>query len=110
MLPEDPLRTWLRRGLLERGRVLATLLSEVLAGKKVEAKLGALGIEGKPGMRPEEKLRLALDRVELRRRMLDSSDDRFGRCDTCGTELGELALQEMPWADRCRAHSGAAPA
>jgi hypothetical protein len=110
MLPDDVLRARLRRGLLDRGRVLATLLAEVLAGKKIEAKLGALGVEGKPGMRPEEKLRLALDQIEARRRLLDAGDDRFGRCDACGTDLGELALSEMPWADRCRAHTGAPPA
>jgi hypothetical protein len=101
--PEEPLRTRLRRGLLDRGRVLATLLGEVLAGKRIEVKLGPLGVEGKPGMRPEEKLRLALDQVEARRRLLDAGDDRFGRCDGCGADLGEPALQEMPWADRCRA-------
>jgi hypothetical protein len=106
--PEDPLKVRLRRGLLDRGRVLATLLAEVLAGKKIEPKLGPLGIVGKPGMRPEEKLRFALDQVEGRRRLLDAGDDRFGRCDDCGVELGELALAEMPWADRCRAHSGGA--
>jgi len=106
MRPEDSLRLQLRRGLLDRGRVLATLLAEVLAGKRIEARLGPLGIVGKPGMRPEEKLRLALDQVEGRRKLLDAGDDRFGRCDDCGVELGELALQEMPWADRCRAHSG----
>ena len=105
MLPDDPLRARLRRGLLDRGRVLATLLAEVLAGKRIDVKLGALGILGKPGMRPEEKLRLALDQVEARRRLLDAGDDRFGRCDDCGEELGELALAEMPWADRCRAHA-----
>jgi hypothetical protein len=105
--PEDPTRTRLRRGLLDRGRVLATLLAEVLAGKRIEARLGTLGVDGKPGMRPEEKLRLALEQVEARRRLLDAGDDRFGRCDACGEDLGELALGEMPWADRCRAHAGA---
>ena len=110
MLPDDPLsrrlsddalRARLRRGLLDRGRVLATLLADVLAGKKIEARLGPLGIEGKPGMRPEEKLRHALEQVEGRRRLLDAGDDRFGRCDGCGADLGALALGEMPWADRC---------
>jgi hypothetical protein len=103
---EEPLKTRLRRGLLGRGRVLATLLSEVLAGKPMEARLTALGIDGKPGMRPEEKLRLALDAIEGRRKLLDADDDRFGRCDVCGVDLGEAALGEMPWADRCRAHAG----
>jgi hypothetical protein len=101
----DPaLRLRLRRGLLDRGRVLATLLAEVLAGKRIEARLGPLGVDGKPGMRPEEKLRWALDQIEDRRRLLDAGDDRFGRCDDCGVDLGELALVEMPWADRCRSH------
>jgi hypothetical protein len=108
-LSDPALRLRLRRGLLDRGRVLATLLAEVLAGKRIEARLGPLGIEGKPGMRPEEKLRLALDQIEGRRLLLDVGDDRFGRCDACGADLGELALAEMPWADRCRAHSGASP-
>jgi hypothetical protein len=108
--PDEPLRARLRRGLLDRGRVLATLLAEVLAGKPIETRLGALGVEGKPGMRPEEKLRLALDQIEARRKLLDAGDDRFGRCDTCGADLGELALSEMPWADRCRAHAKDPPA
>lgn len=84
--------------------MLATLLAEVLAGKPVAAKLGPLGVEGKPGMRPEEKLRLALDQIEARRTLLDARDDRFGRCEVCAIDLSELELSEMPWADRCRAH------
>jgi hypothetical protein len=104
MTPAPELKARLRRGLLDRGRVLATLLADVLAGKKVEARLGPLGVAGKPGMRPEEKLRLALDRVEARRRLLDRGDDRFGRCDDCGAEIEEAALLELPWADRCRGH------
>ena len=106
VLPEEALRIRLRRALMDRGRVLATLLAQVLAGKSVEAKLGALGIEGKPGMRPAEKLRHALEQIEVRRVMLDSRDERFGRCDICATDLSELELTELPWADRCRAHAG----
>ena len=103
---EEPSKTRLRRHLLDRGRVLATLLAEVLAGKPVAAKLTAIGIPGKPGMRPEEKLRLALDQIETRRKLLESDDDRFGRCDVCAVELGAAALGELPWADRCHAHAG----
>ncbi len=99
---EPVVKQRLRRAILDRGRVLATLLAEVLAGKPIdEARL--LGM-GKPGMRPAEKLRWALDQIERRRILLDSDDDAFGRCDVCGTDLGELALGEMPWADRCRTH------
>jgi RNA polymerase-binding transcription factor DksA len=92
----------LRRDLMWRGRTLATLLSDVLAGNH-PPELAAL-LAQKPGMRPEEVLRLALDQVERRRRLVDAGDDRYGRCDVCGADLGLAALAEMPWADRCTAH------
>jgi hypothetical protein len=106
VIVSEPDKTRLRRQLLERGRVLATLLSEVLAGKPSASRLSAMGVVGKPGMRPEEKLRWTLDRVEARRRLLDGDDDQFGRCETCACELGEAAIEQMPWADRCAAHAG----
>jgi hypothetical protein len=102
---DEPLKTRLRRQLLDRGRVIATLLADVLAGKPSEARLSAMGIVGKPGMRPEEKLRMALDQIEARRKLLEADDDRFGCCDVCATPLGEAAIGELPWADRCQAHS-----
>jgi RNA polymerase-binding transcription factor DksA len=92
----------LRRDLMRRGATLATLLSQVLAGKR-PPQLAAL-LSQKPGLRPEEVLRLALDQIEARRRMLDTGDDHYGRCDECGADLGVAALTEMPWADRCRLH------
>ena len=86
--------------------MLATLLADVLAGKASEARVQAIATGGKPGMRPAEKLRWALDQIERRRMLLDDGDDRFGRCEVCGVDLGEVALGEMPWADRCRDHAG----
>lgn len=91
----------MRATLMKRGQMLATLLEQVLAGKKPPQL--AL-VPGKPGMRPEEKLRMALDQVEGRRRLLDADDDRFGRCDVCHEDLGLTALGELPWADRCAKH------
>jgi hypothetical protein len=100
----DPIvRSGLRRDLMRRGATLATLLAEVLAGKQPPA-LAAL-LSQRPGKRPEEVLRLALDQVEVRRVLLDRGDDRYGRCDTCGIDLGAAALGEIPWADRCAAHA-----
>jgi hypothetical protein len=90
--------------LLQRGGVLATLLADVLAGKDKSATLAALGV-AKPGLRPHEALRKALDQIEVRRILLDSGDDRYGRCDVCAVDLGGPALDEMAWADRCRSHS-----
>lgn len=106
MIVTEPAKTRLRRQMLERGRVLATLLSEVLSGKPSAERLSTMGVVGKPGMRPEEKLRWTLDRVEARRRLLEGDDDRFGRCETCEGDLGEAAIEQMPWADRCPAHAG----
>lgn len=94
----------LRKGLMKRGQDLATLLEEVLAGKE-PPQLAAL--PGKPGMRPEEKLRMALDQVEGQRKLIDADDDKYGCCGVCGADLGLPALGEMPWADRCAAHSAA---
>jgi RNA polymerase-binding transcription factor DksA len=93
----------MRRALLSRGQKLATMLADVLAGKhppSVEALLAE-----KPGARPEVVLRQALDQVEARRKLIDADDDRYGRCDICGEDLGEAAMLEVPWADRCPAHA-----
>jgi hypothetical protein len=97
-------RARLRRRLLARGGVLATLLADVLAGKDKTPALAALALL-RPGIRPEEALRKALDQVEGRRILLDANDDRYGRCDVCGIDLGPAALDEMAWADRCAAHA-----
>lgn len=100
---DDHHRVQFRADLMTRGMHLATLLSDVLSGKRppsLEALLAA-----KPGKRPEEVLRLALDQVEARRHLIDADDDRFGRCDICGVDLGEVVLGEMAWADRCEEHS-----
>jgi RNA polymerase-binding transcription factor DksA len=93
----------LRRDLMRRGQTLATLLSQVLAGKQ-PPELAAM-LAARPGKRPEEVLRLALDQIEARRKLIDADDDRYGRCDICGVDLGAAELAEMPWADRCRPHA-----
>jgi hypothetical protein len=103
-LPPDTLAA-LRRPLMKRGVVLATILAELLAGKDKTRALDALGVRGKPGMRPEERVRAALDQIDARRALIDAGDDRYGRCDVCGVDLGLAALTELPWADRCQAHA-----
>jgi RNA polymerase-binding transcription factor DksA len=100
---EETLRTF-RRDLMKRGHTLATLLADLLAGKKSPSAVEAMGI-GKPGMRPEEAIRMTLDAVEARRKLIDANDDRYGRCDICNEDLGAAALGEMPWADRCMKHA-----
>jgi len=93
----------LRRDLMRRGAILATLLGEVLAGKRPPA-LAAM-LAARPGARPEEVLRRALDQIERRRRLIDERSEDYGRCELCGVDLGAPALLEMPWADRCTAHA-----
>jgi hypothetical protein len=93
-----------RRGIMKRGLTLSTLLADLLSGKKSAAAIAAMGID-KPGIRPEEALRMTLASVEARRKLIDENDDRFGRCDICGEDLGAPALGEMPWADRCAKHA-----
>jgi hypothetical protein len=95
--------TTLRRAIMARGQSLATLLSQVLAGKQPPG-LAAL-LAAKPGIRPEEALRRALDQIERRRVLLDAGDERFGCCESCGADLGIERLREMPWADRCNEHA-----
>ena len=87
---------------MERGRTLATLLSQVLAGKMHAADRAA---RREARHAPEEALRMTLDQVEGRRKLIDADDDRFGRCDICDVDLGAPALGEMPWADRCEKHA-----
>ena len=90
---------------MKKGLEIATLLADVLAGKDKARDLQALAFGGKPGERPEEKLRRYLELIEAKRALLDAADDAFGRCETCGIDLGITALREMPWADRCPPHA-----
>lgn len=101
---DDETLTRLRRGIMKRGQTLSILLAEALAGKD-HPSIAAI-LREKPGLRPEEAIRKMLDEVEARRKLIDARDDRYGRCDVCGEDLGVWALNELPWADRCRAHTG----
>jgi RNA polymerase-binding transcription factor DksA len=97
-------RRRLRKRLLQRGALLATLLEDVLSGKDRADMVEAIG-EARPGLSSEAALRDALTRVERRRILLVNGDDRFGRCEICGVELARAVLDELPWADRCAAHA-----
>jgi len=100
---QPEIKARIRRGLTRKGLELATLLSDVLAGKDRTRAVRALG-EDRPGERPDEKLRRYLALVESRRQLLDAGSAEYGCCDGCGAELPTMALVEMPWADRCPGH------
>ncbi|HVV85795.1 MAG TPA: hypothetical protein VHE35_22205 [Kofleriaceae bacterium] len=95
----------LRRALMRRGQTLATKLAELLASPDPMTIIRALGLDLKPGARPEEVLRKALDHVDGLRRWIDADDDRYGRCRECGVALDVAMLREVPWADTCHAHA-----
>ncbi len=103
-LPADE-RARLRRALLDRGQAIATKLAKLMAGGDPMSIIRALGLDAKPGARPEEILRRALDQVERLRTLIDADDDRYGRCLECGLDLGLPAMREVPWADACPAHA-----
>jgi RNA polymerase-binding transcription factor DksA len=105
---DDAARARLRKKLLGRGQVIATKLSEILNGKDKLSGLRALGLDAKPGMKPEEVLRAALDHVEKLRKQVEAGDDAYGRCWVCGKDLGLAGLEEVPWADACGEHAGMA--
>lgn len=98
-------RARLRRALLDRGQAIATKLAKLMAGEDPMTIIRALGLDLKPGARPEEILRRALDQVERLRKLIDADDDRYGRCQECGLDLGLPAMREVPWADACPAHA-----
>jgi hypothetical protein len=98
------MRERIRRRVLKYGMALTTLLAEVVSGKDRTSVLQALGVLS-PGVRPEDALRKAIDRIERRRLLLVSDDARYGCCEVCGSDLGGPVLEEAPWADRCRAHA-----
>ncbi|MEO8701647.1 MAG: hypothetical protein ABI867_16495 [Kofleriaceae bacterium] len=75
----------------------------MLSGLDRDATIIKLGI-AQPGVSAEVAVRRALGRVDIQRKLLDAVDDRYGRCEVCGLDLGLVALREAPWADRCAAH------
>ncbi|MFT7625446.1 MAG: RNA polymerase-binding transcription factor DksA [Myxococcota bacterium] len=50
---------------------------------------------------PETRLRRWLDQINAARQSLGTAD--FGRCGSCAGAIGEVELDEQPWADICAA-------
>lgn len=88
----------LRRKLLAKGQELATKLSQLLEG---QTPAGLDELAALPGERPEEKLRRYLAIIQARLGAIRAGG--YGRCERCGAELSVAELDEMPWADACRA-------
>jgi hypothetical protein len=104
----DALRESLRQKLLKKGQEVANKLAKVLAGLDVRLEqIPAHGL-GKPGMRPEEKLRAYLDLINTKRRALEANDGSYGVCSFCNKPFSETELDQVPWVDehaQCLAHA-----
>jgi RNA polymerase-binding transcription factor DksA len=93
---DDEQQARLKQTLLKKGQELAEMLADVLAGNLPPA-LAAMA--GKPGEKPEEKLRRYLDKIQGCLKAL--REGGYGRCEICGEEIRFEELDEMPWADTC---------
>ena len=92
------LHRW-RAELTRTGMAINDQLTRLLAGQQVTLATLKLPHERRPGLRPEEKLRLFLDRISRAQQRLDTP--AWGRCVDCGAELPEPALDDSPWLEQC---------
>ena len=88
-----------RREIMKKGKDINHKLTELLAGKNVTISTIVLPQDDKPGLKPEEKLRLFLDLVIRAQRRLGTEE--FGRCVQCGVEFPKGALDDTPWLETC---------
>lgn len=98
---DDRQRQQLRKQLLKKGAELNEKLVGLLAGQAVA--VSHLLEPTKPGERPEERLRRFLDLVD--RKLHALQDGSYGHCSACAVALPFVELEQMPWADLCRACS-----
>lgn len=91
----------LHHALLKKGAEVNEKLVRLLNGEHVD--LESL-IAGQPGERPVERLRRFLGLIDSKiQASRPGSHARFGVCERCGTPLPFTELEQMPWAERCRA-------
>ena len=88
-----------RTDLARRGMAVNEQLTRLLAGQGVTLATLRLPHEQKPGLKPEEKLRLFLDQIVRAQRRLGT--EAWARCVDCGEVLPSAALDDAPWLERC---------
>ncbi len=108
-LPEhlrDPERLMsYRQALVAKMGQVSNDLARLLAGE--EGSLATMKISGL-GARaddddPEDRLRKYLELLKQHLRHLLDDDGLYGRCQHCSTAMEAAELEQMPWADTCRA-------
>jgi len=94
-----------RAALLAKMGELSRELERLLSGEK--SILATLRIPGGGGGSDQEdpidRLRKYLEFIKSKLRHLLDDDGRYGLCEHCGAALSKPELDEMPWADTCRA-------
>ena len=90
----------LKKALLAKGRDLADKLAQLMAGKRVQVEDL---LAPKPGETPIERIRRYLGEVDRRIKAIADRPASYGRCDFCDAPLPFAELEQLPWADRCRA-------
>ena len=88
-----------RREIMKKGMAVNQQLTDLLAGKDVRMSTIKLPHEMKPGLKPEEKLRMFLDQVIRAQRRLGTPE--FGNCIECSTEFPKGAIDDTPWLETC---------
>ena len=62
------------------------------------------GVLAKPGERPVERLRRFMSLVDSKiQASRPGAAPGYGLCESCETPLPFIELEQLPWADRCRA-------
>ena len=83
----------------QKGWEVATRLAELKAGQEITlADMFTPGLDTE-AMDKEARVRAFLDLINAARTRLGT--ERYGLCLACGAPLGEQALDERPWLERC---------
>ncbi|HAN31630.1 MAG TPA: hypothetical protein DCQ06_08550 [Myxococcales bacterium] len=88
-----------RLHLARKGMAINEQLTRLLAGQNARLLDLKMPHEQRPGLKPEEKLRMYLDQVIRAQRRLGT--EHWGLCQDCGQPLPELALLDCPWLETC---------
>ena len=88
-----------RRELMRKGWEVNQKLTDLLAGKNVTMATTKMPHEMKPGLKPEEKLRMWLDQIVRAQNRLQTEE--FGKCIECEVEFPKGAIDDVPWLETC---------
>ena len=93
----------LHRALLKKGAELNAKLVQLLNHEGGERALTP-GVHPKPGERPVERLRRFMALIDSKiQASRPSAAPGYGLCESCEAPLPFIELEQLPWADRCRA-------